>query len=514
MTQIRRSDLVSALSLASDLALGQPMGHGQRTVILAVDLSKRLQLRRHELRDVYFLASLRSIGCNAVIPDAGAVFGDEIAVNAWLTHVDVGDTPAFLGALARHIGAGQALATRAVSLARVLVRLPQLAEGPAAHCEVGRLLAARMGFSDKIQRCLGQTFERWDGRGRPGGLRGASIALETQIVELARCVELAHRAGGVGAAVDVVRERSGSGFDPELAEAFVDQASACVASLDVPSIWEAARDLEPAPHDVLDDETVDGVLGAMGDFADLRSPSTHGHAAAVAALSAAAAELAGLGPEDVRLVRRAGLVHDMGTCGVPAGLLARAGPLDDGARERVRMHAYYTERILQRPAALARIGDLAAMAHERVDGGGYHRRLRAGAIPLVARILAAADVYQAMREPRPHRAARSADDAAAELRRGADQGRLDPGAALVVLRAAGHRAERARSVERPCGLGEREVDVLKLLARGLTDKEIAQALGLSTKTVRNHVQHIYPKIGVTTRVAAAMFAMQHDLIER
>jgi DNA-binding CsgD family transcriptional regulator len=174
------------------------------------------------------------------------------------------------------------------------------------------------------------------------------------------------------------------------------------------------------------------------------------------------------------------------------------------------MHPYLTERMLARSEALSPLGAVAAQHRERLDGSGYPRALAGSAISRPARILGAADAYQAMREPRPHRPPRSAAEAAAELRGEVRAGRLDSDAVEAVLGAAGHRVPRRR--EGPGGLTHREIEVLGLLARGLSNREIADRLVISPKTVGNHVEHIYSKIGASSRTSASLFAMQHGLL--
>jgi HD-GYP domain-containing protein (c-di-GMP phosphodiesterase class II) len=188
----------------------------------------------------------------------------------------------------------------------------------------------------------------------------------------------------------------------------------------------------------------------------------------------------------------------------------KPGPLSHGEREQVRLHPYYTERVLARPRRLAELGRLAAAHHERLDGSGYHRCVPASLLSPPARILAAADAYRAMTEPRPHRPALAANAAAAALRDDARAGRLDGDAVHAVLTAAGH-APRRRA-DHIAGLTARELEVLQLVARGLTTREIARRLVIAPKTADAHIQHIYAKIAVSTRAAATMFAMQHDLV--
>ncbi len=288
------------------------------------------------------------------------------------------------------------------------------------------------------------------------------------------------------------------------------QAAELLTGLDAVSGWDAVLDQEPALALVLRGEQLDAALLAIATFVDLKSPYMLGHARAVADLVAEAAMQLGLPEGEVRTLYRAGLVHDLGRLGVSNAILDRRGPLGAGEWERIRMHPYLTERMLHQSAALAPLGAIAVQHRERLDGSGYPRGLAGAAISRHARLLAAADAYQAMREPRPHRPARTADDAAVELRAEARAGRLDPEAVEAVLGAAGHRVLRRR--EGPAGLTQREVEVLRLLARGLSNKEIAAALVITPKTVANHVEHIYAKIGASTRARASLFAMQHGLL--
>jgi DNA-binding CsgD family transcriptional regulator len=174
------------------------------------------------------------------------------------------------------------------------------------------------------------------------------------------------------------------------------------------------------------------------------------------------------------------------------------------------MYPYLTERMLHQSAALAPLGEIAVQVRERLDGSGYPRGLSGGAISRAARVLGAADAYVSMREPRPHRPARTTDEAAAEMRAEVRGGRLDGAAADAVLEAAGHRLLRRR--EAVAGLTAREVEVLVLLARGLSNRQIAERLVITPKTAGNHVEHIYAKIGASSRAAAAMFAVQHGLL--
>jgi DNA-binding CsgD family transcriptional regulator len=209
-------------------------------------------------------------------------------------------------------------------------------------------------------------------------------------------------------------------------------------------------------------------------------------------------------------LQRAGLVHEFGRLGVSNSIWDKPGPLGVGEWERVRLHPYYAERMLQQSDALSPLARIVVQQRERLDGSGYPRGLPGSAISPLARVLGVADAYQAMREERPHRAALTPDAAAAELRSSVRSGHVDGDAVDAVLAAAGHRIARRR--DGPAGLTAREVAVLKLLALGLSNKEIAARLVIAPKTVGNHIEHIYTKTGATSRAAAGLFAMQQGLL--
>jgi HD-GYP domain-containing protein (c-di-GMP phosphodiesterase class II) len=210
-----------------------------------------------------------------------------------------------------------------------------------------------------------------------------------------------------------------------------------------------------------------------------------------------------------RATRQAGLVHDIGRVAVAAAVWEKEGPLTVDEREQVRLHPYHTERVLCRVPFLAELAPIAAAHHERLDRSGYHRGAAGAELPLPARVLAAADAFHAMTEPRPHRPSLEKGQAAKALAEEARAGRLDPDAVRAVIDAAGQRAPR---LERPAGLTEREVEVVRLLARGLQTKQIARVLAISSKTADNHIQNAYGKLGVSTRAAATLVAMEHGLV--
>lgn len=510
---VRQAEIVAALSIATDLGTGHPIERALRACLLSVSLGDALGLGAGDLREIYYVALLRFAGCTADAHHRASLFGDEIALGTQIDAVELWNAASMVGFILKTAGAGLPPLRRAGKVAAVLATgVQRSATAAIAHCEVAQSLANRLGLGAGVARALGQVFERWDGRGVPGRARGEELSIATRVVHLCHDAELFHRLGGVEAAVGVARKRAGGQYDPAIVDRFCRDAAGLLASLEVDSVWEAVLAGEPGERSAIQEPQLDEAIRAIADFSDLRLPWMVGHSCAVAELAAAAATRCGLASADVADARRAGLLHDIGMTGVPFEIWERPGALTEGDWERVRLHPYYTERILARPAPLARLGALAALHHERVDGSGYHRRLPAAMLAPTARILAAADAYQSMIEPRPYRAAYTIDAAAEELRRDVRAGRIDGDAANAVLEAAGHRVVRARR-ERVAGLSERELEVLQLIARGLSKRQMAMRLTISERTVDHHIRHIYDKIDVSTRAAATLFAMQHNLLD-
>jgi len=514
-TDLRLAELVVALSLATDLGVGQPMEYALRSCVLAVRLGEMLGFSESELRVAYYQALLRYIGCNAETSLMAAIVGDELAFRLDFAPLYYGHRSEVFGLVMRYIRQANEDASplrRAQMVTQGFLAWPQLKESLFGHCQVASRFAARLGFEEPIERALIQSFERWDGRGIPGALKGEQISPAVRLVALAQDIINFHRLGGVEAAVAMARERKGAAYDPGMVEGFCQQATQLLAGLEEEPSWEVVLALEPGARIILSETQFDAACLALADFADLKSPYTLGHSRGVAELAAEAARRCGLPEADVVVIRRAGLLHDIGRVGVSSGIWAKPGPLSEREWERVRMHPYYTERVLARPPALARLGALASLHHERLDGLGYHRGVPASMLSPAARILAVADVYHAMIEPRPHRPARTPEAAADELRGEVRAGRLDGEAANGVLAAAGHRIRSTRRAL-VAGLSEREVEVLRLIARGHSKKQMGALLTISQKTVDHHIQHIYNKIDVSTRAAATLFAMEHDLLD-
>lgn len=508
-SEVRTAEVIAALCLATDLGVGLPLELGLRSTVVAARLAERVGLDDEQRSATYYCCLLFYAGCTADAETTAELFPD----GAFARHV----TPVMFGSPAESVaGVFRALGDPDAGAVRRAVqgasRLPRAARGHRHHltamCEVAQMLSEQLGTATSVRALLADLTARWDGRGQPSRLRGEQIPLPLRVISLARDATFHLCVGGLEHAVRVLRERRGRAFDPELVAVLEDDADALLAFDEGRSVWDDALASEPSPHRVLRGDQVDRALAGVGSFADLVSPSLAGHSTGVAELAALAAVRCGLPTREVTAVRRAGFVHDVGRVAVPAGIWQHAGPLSPDDWEAVRLHAYHGERVLHRSPFLSELCRLAAAHHERVDGSGYHRGVTAPALPPGARLLAAADAYHAMTEPRPHRPALPAVDAARVLADQARAGHFDADAVGAVLDVAGHGPT---SLPRPGGLTEREAQALALLARGLSTKQVARRLGISPKTADRHVQNVYAKAGVSTRAGAAMFAMAHGI---
>jgi HD-GYP domain-containing protein (c-di-GMP phosphodiesterase class II)/DNA-binding CsgD family transcriptional regulator len=509
-TGVRLAELIAMISLGTDLGMGQPMEHAMRQSLIALRLAERLGLDEATRGVVYYVGLIAWVGCHVDAYEQAKWFGDDMALKADAHHVDMAGLPA-AAFMWRHVGAGRGLAERArLSVKFVGAGRRAANEMLENHWLATNELAGRLGLGPEVREGLYQTFERWDGKGVPAEAKGDEILVPARLVNLADVVAVYHRTGGVDAAMAVARERSGTQFDPALVDVFCAEAPTLFTDVDAVTTWPAVIEAEPALEIVLSDDELESALEAIAEFTDVKSPWTIGHSRGVADLARAATQIYGLSAADAKLVRRAGLLHDLGRLGVSNAIWDKPGTLTAAELERVRLHPYLTERMLAPSAALAPVGAIAVQHHERLDGSGYPRGLSGDAIAPAGRVLAAADAYHAMTEPRPHREPRTGEEAAVELRAGVRRALFDGDAVDAVLRAAGHPVRRRR--DWPAGLTNREVEVLRLLVRGLSNKEIAERLVISRRTAGSHVEHIYTKIGVSNRARASLFAMKHGLM--
>ncbi|WP_101948095.1 HD domain-containing phosphohydrolase [Mycobacterium sp. 3519A] len=507
-----RAEVLAALSVAVDLGLGQPAEHMLRSALIATRLADRMGLPESQRECVYYSTLIMWIGCHADSHEYARWFGDDISVRRSSYLVDWSGLP-YQRFLLTNIRHGESLLQRLKTISTLYVNARgHISHLIHSHCTSAALLADRIGLSTDVQTALSYTFERFDGGGLPNGAAGEDIPIEMRVAQVADMVEVHQREYGTVGAVAMARSRRGGQFDPAVVDAFTSDAEPLLAVPATGDVWAMALQQAPDRHTKLDEHALDDLLVAIGDFVDLKCPFTLGHSRATAQLAADAASAAGLDGDAVRLTRRAAHIHDIGRIGVSNQIWSKPGELTMAEFERMRLHPYLTERILHRVPGLKDVASVAANHHECLDGSGYPRGLAARQLTMPDRILAAAVSYQSALEPRPYREAMSPEGAARRLRKRVTDGELDDVTADAVLHVAGHGPRK--TTPRPDGLTAREVDVLRLVAQGASNKQIAGKLVISEKTARNHVERTYAKIGVSNRIGASMYALERGLVGR
>jgi len=454
MSQIRLAELLGRLSLPFDFANGSEPGKAIRSTVLTVELGRRAGVSDEELRDAFWLTLLGHLGglCGAR-EDAG-------------------------------------------------LRPREDRSRAASSACLGEIVAART----PLLTALEQMRERWVG--------GRNTEVETKVMplrlhEVGQLVETVFQLGGRSASLDVLRLRQGIAIDGRLVEIFFAEQGPLFASLDAPHVFERFLEIEPGPLEWADESRLDDVAHALAVLIDVRCPVFSDHSTSVAALAVRAAGELRLGAEEVRALRLGALLHDIGRVSVPNAVWMRPGALDWAAWESVRLHAHHTAQVLAPIPELAAVADIAAAAHERLDGSGYPQRRSARTLSTAARVLAAAHSAVAMRENRPHRPALTAEAVARELVAEVAAGRLDRKAVDAVLASLG-LPDRA-APPNVHGLSERELEVSQFLARGQSDREIGAALRISPRTVQVHVSNILEKLGARNRTSAAVWLIEHDV---
>jgi HD-GYP domain-containing protein (c-di-GMP phosphodiesterase class II) len=509
LKRVTLAELVATLSLVADLGMGRPMERVLRQTVVAMRLGAAAGMDQAACTSAYYTSLLVWVGCAVDTTELAALFGDEIGLYADARDEDL-ERVALAVFVARHLGRGQPGFRRIGLVGKFLATaghsVQQVME---SHCRVTGDLAERLGLGPAVCEPLAQTFERWDGKGVPGAVGAGGLAPAIRLIHLADAVEAFHHAGGAEAALHVARERRGTQFDPELVDCFCARYTEILEGLGGISAWEEVIALDPRLGTVLSEDHLERALAALADFSDLKLPLRLGQSRSVAELAVQAGTKLGLPAAGLIMLRRAALVKDIGMIGIPSSVWDEPGEWSLAQRERARTHPYLTERMLARVPLLAEAGRCASLHHERLDGSGYPHGLRGDAISLPGRILGAADVYQALRQPRPRRPALDAPEAERVMREQVRTGLLDGECVQAVLEAAGHRVRRRAGL--PSGLTAREVEVLVRLGQGRSNPEIAAELHVSRKTVSSHLEHIYAKLGVNTRTGAALFAMRHGL---
>lgn len=501
------------LTAATALAIGQRPDTLLRATALSVAFARRLGWVGAELETVYWYSLLRYAGCHAENHMFSALIGDEIAFNRAFAVIDNGNPAELLALVATAVGRAHADLGPAGAEALLAASLPSLGassiEMMAGHCEVAQRLAIRLGFDAATVSALGQFRERWDGGGQPHRLVGEALERPVRLVFLCQDAMILSVALGRDAMLETLRSRSGSAYDPALAGAFLAQIGELEPVMGAADAWAAAMAGEPGTPRLLTDAEFDDACLMFADFCDLQLPHAVSHSRAVAGLAQAAAATLGMPAKEQAELRQAALLHDLGYAAVP--VRARGGHADRlHAEGDARLHPFHGEDLLARAGALRPLAALVGRHHEACDGSGYFRGLNGAALTAGAKILAAAEAYRTLFEGRFGGAALSPAEAGAALRAEITAGRIDADAGKAVLAAAGHQVS-VKKRDLPAGLTNRELDILRLAAQGQSMKEIGARLGISPKTVDNHLQNLYPKIEVRTRSGATLFAIEHGL---
>jgi HD-GYP domain-containing protein (c-di-GMP phosphodiesterase class II) len=511
--RLRLADLLGGLSVVSDLGYRLPAETALRSCLLGTDLARRLALDETEVADVFYASLLFHVGCVAYSHETHAQFGDDLAVNRAVVETDLTDLGDIFTTLIPHSTRGLPPAARIKGAVRMAAR--GRAFGKAhnqASCEVAREMSRRIGLPDSVSEALYDIHEWWDGSGARSQ-RGEDIVLAARVARVAsetsEIISLVDEPGVVAAAL---RRRAGKSLDPVVVDRLIAAVDAVISEAAQGDPRQRLLSIEPSPVVEIDGSELSRIARAFGDMADLKTPFTHGHAGGVAQLCVAAAGRLGLDQRTTACLEVAAYLHDLGRVGVSNRVWAKPGPLTTAEWDQVHLHAYHSERVIGSTPALEPMAGIAGMHHERLDGSGYHRGCRRRDIGVTAQVLGCADAFQAMTQHRPHREALEPERARDELLNEARGGRFATDIVTAVLDAAHQEPPGRRRETRPGGLSDREVEVLNLVAQGCSNPEIGRRLGISRRTAEHHVQHVYTKIGVSTRAAAALFALENDLL--
>ncbi len=409
--QLRMSDLISALSLALDLTEGQPMGHSVKTCLLGMRLAEILGLGVQQRSDLYYALLLKDAGCSSNAARVYEIFGGderqakkEVKTTDWSRVTYDG-----LEYLMRNVMPGRSRLDRVLAIASIAIhRKEQSVELFQTRCERGGQIARKIGFSDATTRAIYSLDEHWDGKGFPHEIKDQEIPLLSRIMNLCQTLEVFVAVNGLHDAFEVIEERSGTWFDPEIVAASRQLAkdAGLWETLEGPDVREKVIEMEPlGVFQFADDAKLDSVCEAFADVIDIKSPYTHAHSKGVMSAAVAISTQLGLPESELTTIRRAALLHDIGKLSVPNKILDKPGKLTAEEWEAVRLHPYYTQRILERISGFAHLAFIASTHHEKLDGSGYYRNLRATQLPMASRAIAVADVHDALSSKRPYREA-------------------------------------------------------------------------------------------------------------
>jgi HD-GYP domain-containing protein (c-di-GMP phosphodiesterase class II) len=405
---IRLSEVIAAMSYALDITEGQPQGHAARTCLIGMRIAQQIGLPAVDQSALFYALLLKDLGCSSNAAKMCYLFGaDDRTVKRDIKTVDWKKSADSFKFVREHVAPA---GTRLEKLLRIVAMALEGPGGPKkliqTRCERGASIARRLGFPEATAMAIHQLDEHWNGKGHPLGLAGEQISLLGRILGLAQTVEVFFSQQGLTAALDIARERRGRWFDPALVDAFL------ALEGDV-EFWRRVQRPEPIrevaefePPDAVqeaDEARLDAIAAAFADVVDAKSPWTYRHSTGVAEIAAGMAGALGFSPEEVREVRRMGLLHDMGKLGVSNMILDKPAKLDEAEFAELKKHPEHTERIVGRVAGMSALAEIAGAHHEKINGRGYHRGIAAGELPLAARLLTVADVFEALTAARPYR---------------------------------------------------------------------------------------------------------------
>jgi len=408
---LRMSDLISALSYALDLTEGQPMGHSVKCCVLGMKLAEICGVPADECGDLYYALLLKDAGCSSNAARMYEILGgderkakSEAKLTDWSSITFDG-----LEYLLRNVMPGRSRLDRLLAIASVAAnRNTQAAELISTRCNRGAQIARKIGFSDKTYSAIYSLDEHWDGKGFPGGRAGQDIPLLSRIMNLCQTFEVFAAINGPADAYQILQDRSGTWFDPELVRAARElrQDVTLWEKLEDRSVREAVIDLEPVELIVYAEEArLDSVCEAFADVIDVKSPYTHAHSRGVMNAAVHISRELNFDEARLKMVQRAALLHDIGKLSVPNNILDKPGKLTEQEWDVVKLHPYYTQQILEKISGFEELAYVASSHHERMDGSGYFRKLSAEQMSMPARVIAVADIYDALSAKRPYREA-------------------------------------------------------------------------------------------------------------
>ena len=482
---------LGCLAFAADLSMGQPIDHSPRTALLSARLADLVAAEGAASACAAALGLIRWAGCTANAQGFADLFGDDIAGRAALIE---GQNP---------FHNRRALAEPLEVYTRPLAQ---------AHCEATVEMAKQLGLAPAVATGALDYFEKWDGTGIPARRRGEEIDLLAQIVHLCGDLEIYSRVFGLAKALQLIEAHAGRHYDPALTRVGLKHAPAWLAEINELDAWPAAAAQASGAMSTPAGD-LDALAGLLADYGDLKLPSDFLNSRQVAAIAAQTAPLLGFGLEAERRLARAALLHGLGRVTVPNATLERKGPLSEADEEHIRLIPHWTERILKRAPTFENEASLACRVFERLDGSGYPRGLGAPNLDATARALQACVFV--VNTSRLQQVGKDAPAAADQITREVAAGRLDADSVSAAMAACGmpRRSFPSQTLSASAqAVTEREREVLGHLARGRSNKEIAQKLGISPSTAGTHVENLYRKLGVSTRAAAALLASKWGLV--